>query len=457
MNLKLTKIVNRMIFRIYIRFVWKAIALFLLIVLIYACSGLRYKRYDKNNVKSKSVVDTLQKSSTFIKRNSETSILNTFYGDSINYTALGNSITLGAGSTPIFSYSDIINYKVKFKSYTKLAISGAVVMPYLNLPAFNREVENIPVGTNLITIMIGVNDCIVQNPIGDISSVISKTYVALNQNLSFVEAFRFNLETIKRNFPNAKIFIITPCQNWATNHANLKYYIDAEIAIANSLSISVIDAYSNSGIWENGNKFADDVHPNNSGHELLSDYVLMNIISNSSGTKVQTLDQILKIGNESSIGAKFGGELTSNSFIKNGGTSSSFLKADGSVDNNNYLTSQNISSGTFKPIINNLINIISNSVNNAYFSKNGNIIHIMLNGTIIPTGSGQVEMMISLPFSTTNLSQGELGVATIGLNSGTLYLNGIVSSYDERNVLLKYFSPDSNIYKFTLQFDYSLN
>lgn len=207
--------------------------------------------------------------------------LNRIDSANINFVALGDSITQGFGGTNnLLGYADHINSKVGFKSYTKLGVSATNTMPSGTYPELYTQVSSIPVDANLITVMIGVNDYLRPNILGNLDVVLAKPFALLDRTLSFAEAFRFNLETIKRNFPFAKILIITPIQtNWGGNPLGLKAYVDFEIAIANYLSIPVYDAFDY-GLWVgNTDVMPDGLHPNNTGHILLADYVLSEIIT----------------------------------------------------------------------------------------------------------------------------------------------------------------------------------
>jgi hypothetical protein len=69
--------------------------------------------------------------------------------------------------------------------------------------------------------------------------------------------------------------------------------------------------------------------------------------------------------------ANITGNLTANSFIKQGGTSSQFLKADGSVDGNTYLTTE--TDPTVATAIKNIPVSADATTNNYYYWNNGSI------------------------------------------------------------------------------------
>ena len=205
----------------------------------------------------------------------------------IDFTGLGDSITFGQGSTSgNTSYLDIINGILGFKTYTKLAVSSTSAMPKAGQPELFTQVLSIPAGTDLITVMIGVNDYFYGNALGDVQTVLNKNYASLDKTSSFTEALRYNLETIRINHPNTKVIFITPIRtvNTALSAVSpLINYVNNAVAIANYLNIPVVNAYNNSGIYDgNASSFIPDtVHPNDAGYTLISKLVLSNLISNN--------------------------------------------------------------------------------------------------------------------------------------------------------------------------------
>jgi len=215
--------------------------------------------------------------------------INSVDAGNIDWQALGDSITYGEGSTTgTTSYANIIQTKANFKSLSKQAVSGITVKPTSGRGELYTQVSAVTVGTELITLMVGVNDAIVNNTLGDLPTVLGKTYASLDKTLSFTEAFRYNIEYLKVTFPNAKIIVISPLKTtsaWTTS-ANLQKYIDAEIAICNYLSVPFIDANNLSGIYPTGTFTPDGLHPNDAGYALLADCVLKGIINPSTVKKV---------------------------------------------------------------------------------------------------------------------------------------------------------------------------
>lgn len=91
-----------------------------------------------------------------------------------------------------------------------------------------------------------------------------------------------------------------------------------------------------------------------------------------------------------------------------------------------HTTNKNIS-GTYVPTLTNTTNITSSTLLNAYYIKMGNIVHVMINGTITPTiGSTNTVLTVSLPFTTASTTQNYIGQGTVNVNA-TTYTTGLVS------------------------------
>jgi len=197
----------------------------------------------------------------------------------LNYYALGDSITYGAGSSSdSYGYADVIHSKFNFNSFTKLAVGGATAMPTPERGELTTQVNEIGANADIITVMIGVNDYNVGNSLGNADDVLQKPYASLNKSLSFAEAFRYCLETIKRNHEQARIYVILPLQTTWTGPVSLDQFRSAEIKIANYLSIPVISANMESGLWAGGTFMPDGVHPNDTGYTVLGNYIARRII-----------------------------------------------------------------------------------------------------------------------------------------------------------------------------------
>jgi len=199
---------------------------------------------------------------------------------SLNYYALGDSITVGVGSTPgKFSYADFLHAKFNFNTITKLAVGGAATNPTPGQGGLATQVNAVGTDADIITIMIGVNDYQGGKALGDTGTVLQKPYASLDQTLSFAEAFRYCLETVKRNHEQARIYVILPIQTTLPGLIPLEQFRAAEVKIANYLSIPVIFAHTESGLSPGGALFLEDgVHLNITGQTVLGNYIARKII-----------------------------------------------------------------------------------------------------------------------------------------------------------------------------------
>lgn len=213
--------------------------------------------------------------------------------------ALGDSTTQGAGSgdTSVLgskSWFDRLVAKIQFRSYRKLAANGTVTMKQEGLGALSSQIKYLPVvGNPIILVMIGTNDINKAHTKGDANSVLAMHYEDLSETVSFAEAFRYNLETIKRRLPNAEIIAMMPLSPQLADESDAEMYRDIERTICRALSIPVLEVRNECGISkycnygfaqvaedeiENAVVFmADALHPNNAGYERIANYVAVKL------------------------------------------------------------------------------------------------------------------------------------------------------------------------------------
>ena len=188
------------------------------------------------------------------------------------------------------SWFDRLVTKIQFRSYRKLAANGTVTMKQEGLGALSSQIKNLPVvGNPIILVMIGTNDINKAHTKGDANSVLAMQYEDLSETVSFAEAFRYNLETIKRRLPNAEIIVMMPLSPQPEDESDAESYRDIERTICKALSIPVFEVRNECGISkycnygfaqvaedeiENATVFmADALHPNNAGYERIANYV----------------------------------------------------------------------------------------------------------------------------------------------------------------------------------------
>lgn len=210
------------------------------------------------------------------------------YSFNVPYIALGDSTTAGAFSDDGHtSWADIIVRESSFPSYAKKAVGGTTTMYVSGLSRLSSQVAQIPANFDgFITLLIGVNDCGQQNPVGDVDAVLAMNYADLDDTTDFAEAFRYNLETIKRNCPEASVLVLLPlavgtAAQWPPiTEANLELYRAAERKICEALSVPYVEPAKEAGIsaaigstyWDTF--MADKVHPNTPGYEKIARWAI---------------------------------------------------------------------------------------------------------------------------------------------------------------------------------------
>lgn len=168
-------------------------------------------------------------------------------------------------------------------------------------------------------------------------------------------------------------------------------------------------------------------------------------------------------------------------FIKWGGTGSQILLANGSVVDTSHFSNGGISltttgtngpatlissvlniptkdttsSGSYTPTLTNTYHVTTSSYSTAYYSRVGNMVHVMISGAITPSATGEVDLTFTLPIVTSNWTQGIVGIAQI---MSTLPTCGNVSIDSESgNAFIFYKSAETYSATYVIQFDYSIN
>jgi len=107
---------------------------------------------------------------------------------------------------------------------------------------------------------------------------------------TFTGALRSTLEKLKAEYPHMRIVVVTPTYSWYPYHegdnvtcevyslgAVLEEYVDAQIQVAESLGVEVIDLYHDfypHETWSGWEKYTvDGVHPNEEGRNLIAEKI----------------------------------------------------------------------------------------------------------------------------------------------------------------------------------------
>tara|TARA_R110002167_G_scaffold357263_1_gene572701 strand:- start:55 stop:1872 length:1818 start_codon:yes stop_codon:yes gene_type:complete len=213
--------------------------------------------------------DYLRKETTVVNKVNE---LNLLLGGSVEYVAMGDSITTGVGSsTGTYSYVDIIKSNFKDINVIKSNYTGQTIRNQI-MTSYN----DITVDTKIVTMFYGTNDARNTNTslFGDVPVILAKDFSELVSGSTSMESLRLFIETVKRNFPSVLIYVFTPLKSTLNFKTEIELFISKEIELCNYLGVPIIDMYNNSGItWEDSIYTADNLHPNDNGYLLMSRYL----------------------------------------------------------------------------------------------------------------------------------------------------------------------------------------
>ncbi len=152
-------------------------------------------------------------------------------------------------------------------------------VPNQVLKMLNGEYET----PDIVIVSAGTNggDNSFSGAVDETQFIVNNSYTDVNScNLTKVSgAMRWIYEKIIGAYPNAQVFFATPIQGAESsrNYSSMLIRRNAITAVANRMSVNVIDAFEKSGIYgryeisgENGKYLADGLHPNVTGGKLLA-------------------------------------------------------------------------------------------------------------------------------------------------------------------------------------------
>ena len=190
-----------------------------------------------------------------------------------NVAFVGDSITYGIGLENLTNqYWLHLKNNMGLKLAHNCGVSGSCVSTQ-GTRGFERSPLALRVNTipqsDLIVIFMGTNDFGSDVPIGTMED---------QQDVSFMGAWNFVLNTIESNYPNAKVVLMTALPRYSKkiNALDLKLdaYVDAIRQIAQTHDLPLIDLYTmmaDEFTEENCEKYMPDkLHPNEAGHELMA-------------------------------------------------------------------------------------------------------------------------------------------------------------------------------------------
>ncbi len=142
---------------------------------------------------------------------------------------------------------------------------------------------------DIFAFAMGTNDS--EECFGDAEKALTGKSLENNDNIDLFTtagAMRWCIQTIMENFPDCRIFVLTPLQT-ATPEHNAKTVKQIEVMrkICNGMSVQMIDCFNNSGICEKfevidgeGRYLRDGLHPHEKGQQLQGAFAAKEIRNN---------------------------------------------------------------------------------------------------------------------------------------------------------------------------------
>lgn len=198
-----------------------------------------------------------------------------------SYAVIGDSITYGKGSSDNTSWSDILKTSLQVSDYENYAVCGAVASSRNpdSQYALKTQIELMDSRFDLITVMIGINDCLLGKEIYNVDEVIGFSPENIDFRRSFTHGFVYDLYLLLNRFPDSKIIVIGPPSISYPTKSNLQDYVRVEKEVSALMGLPFIDL-SESQYSPNGNHICSDkIHPTDLGYSIIADYIL-NIIKN---------------------------------------------------------------------------------------------------------------------------------------------------------------------------------
>ncbi len=186
--------------------------------------------------------------------------------DSFSLTKLVDAIVTGDFSEQDVAIQEDRNYSAAFKEH------------YAQLKTIDFNT------VDLVSVLIGTNDYM-----GNQAGVVPLGDPADNTRETFYGAINYFVQTMQENYPHLELVLITP--TWRMNHEDmggesaaeqpnarenyLIEFVDAIINRGNYYGLPTLDLYRTSGLNEENHDtfFADHVHPNDQGFELIGNTI----------------------------------------------------------------------------------------------------------------------------------------------------------------------------------------
>lgn len=205
--------------------------------------------------------------------------------DSGVYSAIGDSISYGAGSTGgATSWVNYLNTKLG-TTLEKRAANGASI--WNNMRA---QIQGASSSAKLITIMMGVNDMTpIVNGTTVLGNIVDVLNIANDEPINYASSTLFNHSVLGRyrwclewaivNRPDAKIVVLTPIHYAGGDQTVLENIRNGENAIADFLGLQAVKLTDKSlfSATNFAQYLADGLHPNDLGYKIIAGDILHSI------------------------------------------------------------------------------------------------------------------------------------------------------------------------------------
>lgn len=214
------------------------------------------------------------------------------YGDSI--TAEGETVNPdGTNSGDRLNWTTKFSQKVKPRSWNNIALPSATWTDRAGYSGFQWLSNQVATAIanfdkpDIIVINMGTNDMNGPVPLGDYDTAIGKSIGTLDRTL-FAEAVRYNLYTLKNEYPKAIIFVCTPLQTYSQDSQSSQRELmhDLLVRMANRYGAILINQRDESGIvsdWESfgadGRYLVDGLHTNENGRTIQREFIYNRVVS----------------------------------------------------------------------------------------------------------------------------------------------------------------------------------
>ena len=193
----------------------------------------------------------------------------------IRLNFLGDSITAGHGTSKTYAQYLADKLRLSEENIRNYGISGTAVSRDNNYgEAFKTRYKKMNDQADIVFCLGGTNDFGANVTLGSISDSLTAD--------TFCGSFKMLCDGLVTKYPDTRIVILTPIKRQVTNPELLEQIVEAEKQIAADYGITAIDLYHAEALDFSTLGFdkytTDGLHPNESGHELMANYIYSKLI-----------------------------------------------------------------------------------------------------------------------------------------------------------------------------------